>query len=168
MVLRNTPTFSASACADRPRRFRAIRMRLPRPAWLVAGVFSLLQLSAHAYPGDTAITGEGRLFALHMFDARVVCEAVATVRFPDGSVETSDLHVGSTRTGCDPIMVHGYARVLCKRRESGVAAFDDFDLELKARRATDSDLRPVVETKDFCAKQLRYSPFLHNDWIATW
>ena len=137
------------------------------PAWLVAGLFSLVQLSTHLYPGDTAITGEGRLFALHMFDARIVCEATATATFPDGSREIVDLNIGSARTGCDPITVHGYARILCRRRESGVAAFDRLDLKLLARRATESELRPVVQIDDFCTKQPRYSPFLHNDWIAT-
>src|SRR2546427_11748096 len=42
-----------------------------RPSVYVTAVgFSLLQLAPYTLPGDPALTGEGRLYALHMFDAR--------------------------------------------------------------------------------------------------
>lgn len=42
-------------------------------AWALWLFFSLLQAVPRLFPGDTAITGEGRLFALHLFDAKVEC-----------------------------------------------------------------------------------------------
>jgi hypothetical protein len=141
--------------------------RFPRAALAVAVVFSLMQLSTHLYPGDTAITGEGRLFALHMFDARVVCEATATFEFPDGRRIDADFELESARTACDPIMIHGVARNLCRKRDAGQLPIVDLDLKLLARRATDEALQPVIEIENFCANQPRYDAFLHNDWIAT-
>jgi len=139
--------------------------RLPLPAWIAAGLFSFLQIVPYLYPGDTAITGEGRLYALHMFDARVECEAIGTLHLADGSVEGIDLHVGSTRNGCDPIRIRAHARILCQRRDSGTVAFESLDVDLRSRRATDRELTPVMHIQDFCANLPRYSPFLHNEWI---
>ncbi len=140
--------------------------RFPRPALVVALLFSLMQLSTHLYPGDTAITGEGRLFALHMFDARVECEATAMLALPSGDQVKLRLPAGSARTACDPIMVHGTARILCRKRDTGELPFTDLDLSLRSRRATDPTLKDVIAIERFCANPPRYDPFLHNDWIA--
>src|SRR5258705_3752500 len=48
---------------------RILSRRLSRAALGMALASSLIQLSSHLYPGATAITGEGRLLSLHMFDA---------------------------------------------------------------------------------------------------
>lgn len=144
----------------------ATTSRFPRSALAVAAVFSLLQLSTHLYPGDTAITGEGRLFALHMFDARVVCEAKATLALPDGNAVEVDLMAGGGRTNCDPIMIRGTARNLCRKRDAGELPFSELDLSLRSRRATDETLQDVIAIERFCANPPRYHAFLHNDWIA--
>lgn len=140
--------------------------RFPRAALVVASLFSLMQLSTHLYPGDTAITGEGRLFALHMFDARVVCDATATVELPNGQKLELDLQADGGRTACDPIMVRGAARNLCRQRDAGTLPFIDLDLKLLSRRATDDAFAPIIAIDDFCANQPRYDAFLHNAWIA--
>ena len=47
-----------------------------RPAIYVTGVlFTAFQAVPYAFPGDRTISGEGRLYALHMFDAQVACDA---------------------------------------------------------------------------------------------
>ena len=132
---------------------------------MVALLFSLMQVSTHLYPGDTAITGEGRLLALHMFDARVTCEANATLAFPDGRHTTVPLDAGGVRTACDPIMVHGAARNLCRQRDAGELRFTDLDVSLRSRRTTDPLLKDVIAIDHFCAHPPRYDPFRHNDWI---
>ncbi|MBC8133750.1 MAG: hypothetical protein H7X95_12270, partial [Deltaproteobacteria bacterium] len=75
--------------------------------YLVAGIFSALQLVPHLYPGDSALTGEGRLFALHMFDARVLCNARGILTLTDGQTQVVDLHGRGGRTACDPVVVAG-------------------------------------------------------------
>jgi hypothetical protein len=82
-----------------------------------AATFSILQLVPHAYPGDAAVTGEGRLYALHMFDAKVECDAYADVRAADGTVRRLNLRRGLlVRIDCDPIVLYGRARNLCEHR----------------------------------------------------
>jgi hypothetical protein len=142
-----------------------LRGRLSRSAALVALVFSAMQLSTHLYPGDTAITGEGRLFALHMFDARVVCDARIVLKLKDGRRVDHELADQGIRTRCDPILIHGRARNLCRQLATDMPMVADLDVHLLARRATDSELRRVIDISDFCATQPRYAPFLHNDWI---
>jgi hypothetical protein len=44
-------------------------------------------------------------------------------------------------------------------------AFQDLDLFLTARRASDGEMKRVIATRGFCAKRERYDPFRHNAWI---
>jgi hypothetical protein len=135
--------------------------------YAIAAAFSLLQLLPHAYPGDHAITGEGRLYALHMFDAKVECEAYADVRSRDGSVQRLNLRRGLlVRVDCDPIVLHGRARNLCEGRSRLATDVVELDLHLRARRTTDPTMHEVVELPSFCGRQLRYRPFRHNAWIG--
>ena len=146
-------------------RFWTGRTRLA--TYLVAAAFSALQLVPRAFPGDTAITGEGRVYALHMFDARVVCDAHAAVRHLDGRVSDLDLELSrAVRINCDPIVVFNRARNLCLGR-GRVGDVADLHLVLRVRRTTDPALRPVVDVANFCSTPLHYNPFWHNRWIAT-
>ena len=130
--------------------------------------FSLLQLAPYAFPGDPALTGEGRLYALHMFDARPICEGWAELHNADGTTTRRDLKLRlDTRIACDPIVYFNRARNLCRQRDLGRIAFQDLDLHLSARRATDGQLRRVIATSGFCARRERYDPFRHNAWILT-
>lgn len=138
-----------------------------RPVFALAALYSALQLTPYLYPGDRALTGEGRLFALHMFDARVTCEAWAELRGADGSLRRENLRRHrEARTSCDPILIHGFARNLCRARDAGRLDFADLDVHLRSRRTSERELRTVIELADFCAKRPRYHPFLHNEWIA--
>lgn len=139
--------------------------RVPAPALALAAVVSLAQLSTHLYPGDTAITGEGRLYALHMFDARVVCEAEATLKLADGSTIATSIEIETIRLRCDPLMIHGVARNICRHRAAGEIEIVDLDLHLRSRRTTASEFQPVIEYPNFCSRPPTYAAFLHNDWI---
>lgn len=140
----------------------------PRGAWALALAFSALQLAPHLLPGDRTLTGEGRLFALHMFDARLVCEAWAELELPDGRSQRVNLRTHwEERTACDPILIHGAARNLCRARDAGRRAFVDLDVHLRSRRTSEAAFTPVIALEDFCAKRPRYDPFLHNAWIET-
>ncbi len=132
-------------------------------------MFSLFQLVPHLYPGDTAITGEGRLFALHMFDARIECAGGATLFAPDGSTEFRALidDTADLRTRCDPLGLYGTARWRCHE----LAQRGDsrrLDVSVAARRTTDGIFHPLMKVQDFCNAELIYSPRRHNAWIATY
>jgi len=144
------------------------RGRELRSAYALAAFFSVLQLIPYAFPGDRALTGQGRLYALHMFDARATCVGWADLHNVDGTTTRRDLKLPlDTRIACDPIVYFNRARNLCRQRDAGRAAFMDLDLFLSARRSSESELRRVIDTKGFCAKRERYDPFRHNAWILT-
>jgi hypothetical protein len=130
-------------------------------------VFSALQLMPRAFPGDTAITGEGRLFALHMFDARVECEGGANVSTASGQ----HAHVAvinerlEQRMRCDPIVLSQTAQRLCRQLE-GRPDSPRVDVVVEARRASDPHMQPLIHVDDFCRRDVSYSLWHHNAWIG--
>lgn len=143
-----------------------MRLRAAPSVYVAAAVLSALQILPYLYPGDVALTGEGRLYALNMFDARVQCDAFAELRHRDGSTTRQSLVLfGEPRTRCDPIMVRAAALALCRRRDRGQVDFIDLDVHLAARRMTDPEMRTLIDRSDFCTDPPRYDPFFHNDWI---
>jgi hypothetical protein len=130
-------------------------------------VFSALQLMPRLFPGDTAITGEGRLFALHMFDARVQCTGGAEVSNGSGQ----RLHVAlvndrlEQRMRCDPIVLSEQVRRLCHQLQARTDS-PRVDVAIDARRATDPELQPLMHVDDACHQDLSYSLWHHNAWIG--
>ncbi len=134
--------------------------------YAVALIFSLFQLYPYTFPGDRAITGEGRVFALHMFDARVTCRNFATVTDDMGNVREINLRPGlPPRMNCDPLVAYHRARNLCENRSPLASGVVDLDLRIDSRRTSESALREVVNVTDFCSRDLRYQPLRHNAWI---
>lgn len=130
------------------------------------GTFAVLQMIPWAFPGDTALTGEGRLFALHMFDARVECEASQVLHLASGAdkelpVEFRGL---STRIRCDPVVFLSLARAQC-RELARLPNVRDFDFRLKSRRSSDPGFHDVINVRNFCQAGLTYDMWRPNDWI---
>jgi hypothetical protein len=151
--------------ADRPSLAALWTGREPLPTYALLTGFSILQLVPHMFPGDSAITGEGRLFALHMFDARVVCEAHVTVHDGQGgSRRVSIVPLVPARVRCDPIVYLSVARALC-RQGAEHGRWKELDLSVRSRRVTQKVLRPVVEVDRFCGLNLAYDTWRPNAWI---
>ena len=145
---------------------RIVRGRAPRPVYLVMVGFSLFQLPPLLIPGDAAVTGEGRSFALHMVDAGVRCRGWATVRKRDGSVEEVVLSGRSVvRMACDPILIRERARNICAGTSATTRDAVDLDLHLTSRRPSEPELRTIIDVPGYCARQVRYNPFGRNEWI---
>ena len=126
------------------------------------GLFCALQLIPRLMPGDPAITGEGRLFALHMFDAKVVCDSRVIVLEGGQVVREFDATVGlPVRTACDPAVLYARGRTMCRH----LGDRGTINLHLASRRSTDDQLRPVVELTDFCHQMPAYRWWRHNEWI---
>jgi hypothetical protein len=137
----------------------------PIPTYALLAGFSMLQLVPHLFPGDPAITGEGRLFALHMFDAQVICEAHVTVHDGQGgSRRVRIVPLAPSRVRCDPIVYLSFARALCRQGEEH-RRWVDLDLSLRSRRTSESNLRPVVELDRFCPRNVHYDIWRSNPWI---
>jgi len=137
------------------------------PGAVLAGVFSVLQLLPHAFPGDTTLTSEGRLFALHMFDARVECRAWAVVKRTGQPNQMVDLFMPTLvpRIQCDPIVYLSRGKSLCSAL-AATPAFADLDIGLISKRWSDAQAVTVMDVKDFCRRNPRYALFWPNDWIA--
>jgi hypothetical protein len=135
-------------------------------AAVLLAAFALTQFLPKAFPGDEAITGEGRLFALNMFDARVVCEGYAIVRTADGKQKKTAFsnRSYSKRIACDPVLYFNLARNECRRERRG-AALVNLDLHLRSRRTTEPDLRGVIDIPDFCTAGITYDMWRPNEWI---
>ena len=135
------------------------------PALALAALFSTTQLWSYSYPGDTALTGEGRLFSLHMFDAYTSCEAEAHIRHRGAPVQIYNLYQPlPVRIHCDPVVYINRARNLCLRNASN-PRFENLDLVLRSRRSTAPDYTPVLDMRNFCSQNLDYSLLRTNDWI---
>lgn len=162
--------FATARLLDRPAGWHGLRA-LAAPgvrgvaAVLLAG-FAFTQFLPKVFPGDEAITGEGRLFALNMFDARVVCQGHAIVRTADGRQRKTAFSNKSysKRIACDPILYFNLARNECRRERRG-AALVNLDLHLRSRRTTGSEIHTVIDIPDFCTAGVTYDMWRTNDWI---
>jgi hypothetical protein len=143
-----------------------LRGRLGTPTRLVAAGFSALQLVPLAIPGDAALTGEGRIFAVHMVDALVECDVDYAVSYSDGRTRHLVPNVVyAPRIRCDPLLHWNLARNLCRALPATDPAFERLDLSLASRRASEQELRALVGLEDFCGSTPGYRTVWHNDWI---
>lgn len=135
-----------------PLPYRSMRDALP---FLVP--FAIAQLVPALFRGDAALTGEGRMFALHMFDAKVSCTGGAVIggRTIPLVAEGSDV-----RSQCDPIIVLAHAKRLCRGSNARI------DVKVDAKKASDDRLRPLVRIDDLCTAPPSYSVLHENPWIV--
>jgi hypothetical protein len=142
----------------------------------IMGAFGAFQMVPHAFPGDTAVTGEGRVFALHMFDALVECDAAITYRLDNGSTRQVRLEQTKRlphRSRCDPIIYFDLAKNECRhtRQSNGMAPSSesagivDLDLSLRTKRNSDTDYQQLIEIPQFCTTNPSYDMWRHNAWI---
>jgi hypothetical protein len=129
-------------------------------------VFSALQLVPHFFPGDPAVAGEGRLFALTMFQSRLECSGGAKVRSSSGAESEVALindHI-EVRLHCDPIILMAEARRLCRI----LGGRDDVtvDVAIDARRGDEATSSPLIRQHDVCRAGADYSLWRHNEWIV--
>jgi hypothetical protein len=136
------------------------------PVAAAAALFSAFQIVPWLYPGDTALTGEGRIFALHMFDAKTECAGGATLRSSAGMSSRVSLvsSGGDVRTRCDPIAIAATLGRLCRSIE-GRPDRVRVDVAIDAKRSSDGEMQPLVRAEDACRRPIAYSPWRHNEWI---
>lgn len=140
-----------------------------RRSWAVAtlAVLAALQFVPRFFPGDSAITGEGRAFALHMFDALIECDASMTYHLDDGTARTTPLEQTKRlphRSRCDPIIYFDLARNTCRSLPPRVV---DVDLALRSKHTGEPAYRAVIDVAGFCAASPSYEMWRHNAWIRT-
>ena len=130
------------------------RGRAPLSAYVLLVLFGMFQLSPYLFRGDKVLTGKGRIFALHMFEARQTCDVHMLVHYTDRSSENVDLLLRQLppRIVCDPVVYYDRATNLC-RDHATYPGFADADLLMHARRSTDTVMTTVIDEENLCSRR---------------
>jgi hypothetical protein len=152
----------------RPDLGQLFRGRAPIKAYALLAGFLALQFVPALYRGDSTLTGQGRVFALHMFEARQQCEVIATPATPGAAPRSLKLDHLSPRMVCDPLVYFNRAQNLCRTERGADPAFD-LHLMMRARRKTDPSFTTIIDEPNFCSGQHEYVLFGNNRWLqAAW
>ena len=140
--------------------------RLPRIACVPFAIFGLIQVVPYLYPGDSALTGEGRYMALHMFDSLAVCKRDLIITTTSGVQVQPGFPIVSKRIACDPWVLFAHAQTVCSAKKKDPSLqINDVYMKLRSRRSTELELRLLVEEDRVCERGLEYHWWRHNDWI---
>jgi len=142
------------------------RGRAPLSAYVLLALFSSCQLMPYFYHGRKSLTGQGRLFALHMFESRPLCEVHAVIHYKERAPETVDLLMRQLppRAICDPIVYYDRVNNLC-RSLGGEPGFADADFIMRSKLTTDKIMTTIVDDTSFCSHHEAYRIFSNNGWI---
>lgn len=137
-----------------------------KQAQILLLVFLILQLPQYLIPGNSALTGEGRMYAMIMYDGRVQCQPHLSIWKKDGSKEELSLQPPwlMTRTQCDPLIYWRLAQKTCEwtKKDSNVI---QVDLAIPVRNDKNSEWHSLVSALDVCQKSYSYYSFFPNSWI---
>jgi hypothetical protein len=161
------PAPTTDGVGARPPSLAALWHNIEAPTTyaLLVG-FGFLQMIPRLFPGDPSITGEGRMFALNMFDAPLQCRAQAVIHTSGAPDRLVELHTPflQARISCDPIVYIEVAKDHCRANGTD-RRFDDFDLSLETRRRSQGAFQTVVSIQAVCETNPTYSIWRHNEWI---
>lgn len=134
---------------------------------MVLTLFAVLQMLPLFFGRDVTLTGEGRLFALHMIDASVECKARATIKSQNRNEVPMSLKINAPyRISCDPALFLSRARNLCEKFSK--SSTTDMDWKLVSRHRH-GPWTKIVDFKNFCSikDQVKYHVFSKNPWILS-
>lgn len=138
----------------------------PRSAYALILLFACFQLAPHFYRGDKALTGQGRIFALDMLEARQTCDVHVVIHYRDHTTDSVDLLLPElpSRKICDPIIYYDRVTNLCELHAKD-PTFDDADFVMHAKRATDERMTTIVDVPGFCGRRESYRILANNGWM---
>ena len=144
-----------------------VRGRSPRSTY----AFLLALLIAQAIPSllsrEPAVSGEGRPFALVLFDDKVECFHSVFVEFSDRTLAISDRPMTQqVRLRCDPILFWNHGRMLC-RRFADQPGFKGLRYRVTVSSVRTPEPRHLIDFENFCASAPKYHFFATNDWIRS-
>lgn len=134
-------------------------IRLPGLSQIFLGLFVLAQIVPFFLGGDRAVDGKGRLFALNMFDARVVCDFKMEAKFSDGRrIALPRLYSLEDRIYCDPNVLLYEVLNQCRSYRQD-PEFIDIDVMAFSRRQTEAKMTELFNYKDYCQSPARVNLF---------
>jgi hypothetical protein len=114
---------------------------------------------------DAAVSGEGRVLSLNMYDARMDCEHMMIAQYKDRYEEfSSEGDAGALRIRCEPYVYFKRAKAACETLKKD-PEFKDIRWSLAVRRQTDPQYQEIVNIKDFCTGNYSYNSLGRNEWI---
>lgn len=135
-------------------------------AWAFVFLFCFLQFIPRAIPGPEALTGEGRLLSLYMFDAFGTCDA--QFGFTDKRGEFISISLfepnDAVRVGCDPINLLARARYYCHILSEQMSE-PSFKFGMLARYKTDTKFSVRGIANFNCQDPSFFKPFARNEWL---
>lgn len=145
--------------------FSFVKIIKAKPLVIFLAFFWLAQTGPLWFKGDSAQTGEGRIFSLNMLDAKVKCEEFTYLKYKNKTVEVSEFNYDEGyRIGCDPLLRLSLAKHHCRERSKD-PNFLDLDLEFFSQKKSGEPYKKLIQIFDFCKSQPRYTIFHKNFWI---
>jgi hypothetical protein len=140
--------------------------------WYVCtlGLFIVLQVAPAMISKSPVYTGEGKYFALNMFDTMLECDPKVSFTNVNGErVEQQfyppDMRASNPRLTCNPISFYWRAKSVCKDGFPNGERPSDFDLKVEVKKRTENEYRSLIDIKNFCAANFEYKVLSHNEWI---
>jgi hypothetical protein len=145
--------------------FNFVKIIKVKPLVTFLAFFWLAQTGPLWFKGDSAQTGEGRIFSLNMLDAKVKCEEFTYLKYKNKTVEVSDFNFDEGyRIGCDPLLRLSLAKHHCRERVKD-PDFINLDFEFFSSKKEGETFKKIIDIKDFCSTQVNYTLFKKNTWI---
>ena len=147
------------------KRIKPSQLLIPGTVCII--IFISLQIIPLSIKGDGSLTGEGRLFALNMFDAHTDCSSQMILKFKNKTIESNFSKKWlSVRIHCDPYIYFNRAQKICSFYKEN-KNFIDIDLTLLSKLKSSLFYTKVIDEKNICRKNLSYSTWRKNKWIHT-
>ena len=118
-------------------------------------------------PGDTNLTGEGRLYGLNVPTVYTHCNSQIMLRFQNKILQE---HFPRYYNGyplnlrCDPYIDFNTIKQICSFYKED-PKFIDLNWSLYSKRAHDLKYRQIVNEESACSKSLKYFSWRRNHWI---
>ncbi len=144
-----------------------VKFKLPKIHYSLFAVLLLAQAPIYYLPGDSSVTGEGRVPALNMYDGITSCNYTGIVKLKgkDIFIINHPALFVENRIKCDPLTYYSYSKNICRDMKKR-ADFESFGWGLVTRSRTWQKFEQIVSLNDFCKKMPGYNYITKNNWIA--
>jgi hypothetical protein len=132
--------------------------------WTIFAIFATFQFIPFITSINHTYDGSARFLALHMFEAKQVCEIeiIKKSKIPHAintdnleahtNYETIKVRLGLVpRMNCEPIIYYNHARNRCLEWSSD-SSFINLDLKMQVRLTTEAKFKNVIDIKDLCSE----------------
>lgn len=136
----------------------------PKAHIFIIVLFWLAQALPYLQKSDSALTGDGRLWSLNMYDANSTCYEQSTLQQGTDIIETTGEIVTAVRTHCEPYIYLDQIKKIC-RESQNLKKQSTLSFHLISKRQTSPVYKKIISTNDACNADLTYNMWGWNDWL---